>query len=40
MTPVTINKGSKSMEFIIPVGILIVWFAMQAWILPLFGVKT
>ncbi len=40
MTPVTTDKGSKTMEFLIPVGILIVWFALQAWVLPRFGVKT
>lgn len=40
MTPVTTNKGSKTMEFLFPVGILIVWFALQAWVLPRFGVNT
>lgn len=28
------------MEFLIPVGILVVWIILQAWVLPRFGVKT
>lgn len=33
------SKGHK-MEVLIPVGILVVWFTLQAWVLPRFGVKT
>jgi hypothetical protein len=28
------------MEFLIPLGFLVVWFLLQAWVLPRFGVKT
>jgi len=28
------------MEILIPVGILVAWIILQAWILPHFGVKT
>ena len=27
-------------EFLNPVAILVVWFVLQAWVLPRFGVKT
>lgn len=33
-------QGNKIMEILIPVGLLIVWFVLQAWVLPRFGVKT
>ncbi len=36
----TSNKGAKPMEFLIPVGVLVVWIILQAWVLPRFGVKT
>ncbi|MEJ7592884.1 MAG: hypothetical protein WKF77_15150 [Planctomycetaceae bacterium] len=39
MTAVTTDKGSKIMEFLISVGILVIWFALQAWVLPRFGVN-
>jgi len=32
--------GGKIMEVLIPLGILVVWFVLQAWVLPRFGVKT
>jgi hypothetical protein len=32
--------GGTIMEILIPVGILVVWFILQAWVLPRFGVKT
>jgi hypothetical protein len=32
--------GVKIMEMLIPVGILVVWFVLQAWVLPRFGVNT
>jgi len=28
------------MEILIPLGILVVWIILQAWVLPRFGVKT
>jgi len=28
------------MELLIPLGILVVWFVLQVWVLPRFGVKT
>ena len=34
------NKGGKTMEILIPLGILVVWIILQAWVLPRFGVKT
>jgi hypothetical protein len=34
------NKGGKPMEFLIPLGVLVVWIILQAWVLPRFGVKT
>jgi hypothetical protein len=34
------NKGGKTMEFLIPLGILVVWIILQAWVLPRLGVKT
>ena len=30
----------KIMEIAIPVGILVVWLALQWWILPRSGIKT
>jgi hypothetical protein len=33
-------KGGKKMEFLIPLGILVVWIILQVWVLPRFGVKT
>jgi hypothetical protein len=32
--------GGKAMEFLIPLGVLVVWFILQAWVLPRLGVKT
>jgi hypothetical protein len=37
--PIAERKGSI-MEFLIPIAILAVWIALQAWILPRLGVKT
>jgi len=33
-------KGAKTMEILIPLGVLVVWIILQAWVLPRFGVKT
>jgi hypothetical protein len=32
--------GDKTMEFLIPLGVLVVWIILQAWVLPRLGVKT
>ncbi len=34
------SKGSKMSDILIFVAIFAVWFALQAWILPRFGVST
>jgi hypothetical protein len=37
----TIMKhGAFSMELLIPLAFVVIWFALQAWILPRFGVST
>jgi len=33
-------KGAKTMEILIPLGLLVVWIILQVWVLPRFGVKT
>jgi hypothetical protein len=30
----------KQMEVLIPLGLLVGWFVLQAWVLPRFGVNT
>lgn len=34
------TNGARMMEVLIPLGILVGWFVLQAWVLPRFGVKT
>jgi len=34
------NRGGKTMEFLIPLGVLVVWIILQGWVLPRFGLKT
>ena len=34
------NQGAKPMEFLIPLGVLVVWIILQAWVLSRLGVKT
>jgi hypothetical protein len=34
------NQGGKTMEFLLPLGALVVWIILQAWVLPRLGVKT
>lgn len=34
------RTGVKTMEFLIPLGVLVVWIILQAWVLPRLGVKT
>ena len=38
--PETANTGGEAMEFLIPLGVLVVWIILQAWVLPRLGVKT
>ena len=33
-------KGANTMEFLIPLAVLVAWVVLQAWVLPRFGVKT
>jgi hypothetical protein len=32
--------GGRTMEILIPLGVLLVWIILQAWVLPRLGVKT
>ena len=34
------SPGSRIMEILVPLGILVAWIVLQAWVLPRFGVKT
>jgi hypothetical protein len=34
------KMGSAAMEILIPLGLLVFWIVLQAWILPAFGVPT
>ena len=34
------NQGAKPMELLIPLGVLVVWIILQAWVLPRLGIKT
>ena len=38
--PETASMGDKAMEVLIPLGILVVWIILQAWVLPRLGLKT
>ena len=40
MNDKTGSTGGNFMELLLPLGILVVWFVLQAWVLPRFGVKT
>ena len=33
-------ERSKTMEILIPLGVVLVWIILQAWVLPRLGVKT
>ncbi len=35
-----LRKGTVMKELLYPLGILLVWFVLNAWVLPRFGVKT
>ena len=32
--------GGRTMEVLIPLGVLLIWIVLQAWVLPRLGVKT
>jgi hypothetical protein len=34
------NTGANRMEIVFVLGFLALWIALQAWILPRFGVST
>jgi hypothetical protein len=34
------STGGNKMELLIPLGVLVVWIILQAWVLPRLGVKT
>jgi len=38
--PPRYHHGGPALEILIPVGLLVVWLALQLWVLPRFGVKT
>jgi hypothetical protein len=35
-----VKRGAKSMDMILVLGVVVLWVALQAWILPKFGVST
>jgi hypothetical protein len=39
-TPSPRKLGGSTMEILFAVGILVLWFALQMWILPRFGIST
>jgi hypothetical protein len=34
------QKGAKSMEYLIFLGIIVVWIILQVWVFPRLGIKT
>ncbi len=32
--------GGRTMEVLIPLGVLLVWIILEVWVLPRLGVKT
>jgi hypothetical protein len=34
------HTRGNNMELLIPIGVLAVWFILQAWVLPRLGVPT
>ena len=32
--------GGRIMEFLVPLGIVALWFILQIWVLPRLGVRT
>ena len=33
----TASRKGKTMEFLIPLGVLVVWIILQVWVLPRLG---
>ncbi len=33
-------KGGRTIEILIPLGVILAWIILQAWMLPRLGVKT
>lgn len=40
LTPLPRSERRKMMDVLILLGLLALWFALQMWILPRFGVRT
>jgi hypothetical protein len=38
--PEKADLGGKTIELLIPLGVLVVWIILRAWVLPRLGVKT
>lgn len=36
----TTNRGGRTMDFLIFLGIFLGWIILQVWVLPRFGVNT
>jgi flagellar biogenesis protein FliO len=34
------KRGANSMDILLLLGVIVLWFVLQAWILPKFGVST
>ena len=34
------ERGASNMEIFVILGVVVVWIALQTWILPRFGVST
>jgi hypothetical protein len=34
------KRGGMNMEILVILGFLVAWIALQAWVLPRFGVST
>lgn len=35
-----LRKEKIMKELLLPLGVLVAWFVLNAWVLPRFGVKT
>jgi len=38
--PMPIGKGTVMKDLLLPIGILVGWYVLNAWVLPKFGIKT
>lgn len=36
----TTKSEGNTMEFLVPLGVVVLWIILQVWVLPRFGVKT